>query len=220
MPGTFARMTRRSRSVSPGDVFRTFWNDCQSVASRASTIRLRTPSCSMNASTCCCAPAPIDIIETTARHAEDHPQHGQQRAQLVDHQRLEASQAVGEDLEAGAFREPGGDRRHRPPPGIGPADEARLRALVEDVGVHQRDVGVGGEVLQHDAVFGDADDLHGQRLESRAVAHVDDRLAFLLEQHLARQVRHVGELLAAARQSARSSPAEAPPRGGSARTTS
>ena len=66
MPATLARMTRRSRSVSPGELLRTFWNAWKSLLSRASTIRLRTPSCSMKASTCCCAPAPIDIIDTTA----------------------------------------------------------------------------------------------------------------------------------------------------------
>ena len=59
-------MTRRSLNDSPGDSFRTFCSDCSSAASRASTIRLRTPSCSMNAITSCCAPAPIDSIATTA----------------------------------------------------------------------------------------------------------------------------------------------------------
>ena len=78
----------------------------------------------MNFSTCCCAPAPIDIIDTTAATPKIIPSIVSSERSLCDHQRLQASPAVGEDLEAGAFREPGGDRRHRPAPGIGPEDEA------------------------------------------------------------------------------------------------
>ena len=65
-PSTVARMTRKSWKVRPGDTCLTFWNAWGSIVSRASTITLRTPSCSMNAITCCWAPAPIDSIATTA----------------------------------------------------------------------------------------------------------------------------------------------------------
>ena len=66
MPSRFAWMTRRSWKVRPAESLRIFCSVCLSGASRASTIRLRTPSCSMNAITSCCAPAPIDSIATTA----------------------------------------------------------------------------------------------------------------------------------------------------------
>ena len=59
-------MARRSWNVSPGDCCRSFWNAWKSAASRASTMRLRTPRPSMNAITCACAPAPIDSIDSTA----------------------------------------------------------------------------------------------------------------------------------------------------------
>src|SRR5437879_2457432 len=52
--------------VSPGEVFRTFCNSCQLGDSLASTIRLRTPSCSMKAMTFCWAPAPMESMATTA----------------------------------------------------------------------------------------------------------------------------------------------------------
>ena len=66
MPDTLAWMARTSRNDSPSDCCRTFWNACHSVVSRASTMRLWTPRSSMNAMTCCCAPAPIDSIDSTA----------------------------------------------------------------------------------------------------------------------------------------------------------
>src|SRR5438034_7330234 len=52
--------------VSPGEVFRTFCNSCQLWDSLASTMRLRTPSCSMKPITFCCAPAPMESMATTA----------------------------------------------------------------------------------------------------------------------------------------------------------
>ena len=52
--------------MRPAESFRTFSSVWLSGASRASTITLRTPSCSMKAMTSCCAPAPIDSIATTA----------------------------------------------------------------------------------------------------------------------------------------------------------
>ena len=64
--GTLAWTRRMSLNVSPGEIARILFSVCQSVASRASTIRLRTPRFSMNAMTCCCAPAPIDSMATTA----------------------------------------------------------------------------------------------------------------------------------------------------------
>src|SRR6266478_695304 len=66
MSGIFFRMTWYSLSVRPGEFLRTFCNSCQLWDSLASTMRLRTPSCSMKAMTFCCAPAPIESIATTA----------------------------------------------------------------------------------------------------------------------------------------------------------
>jgi hypothetical protein len=63
---------------------------CESVDSRASTMTLRTPSCSMKAITCCCAPAPIESIAITAETPKIMPEHRQQRTQLVRAQVVEA----------------------------------------------------------------------------------------------------------------------------------
>src|SRR5438552_407336 len=52
--------------VRPGEFFLTFCNSCQLWDSLASTMRLRTPSCSMKAMTFCCAPAPMESMATTA----------------------------------------------------------------------------------------------------------------------------------------------------------
>src|SRR2546421_297925 len=52
--------------VSPGEFFLTFCSSCQLGDSLASTMRLRTPSCSMKAMTFCCAPAPMESMATTA----------------------------------------------------------------------------------------------------------------------------------------------------------
>ncbi len=65
-PSSVARTTRKSWKVNPGEVCLIFWNAWGSIVSRASTMTFRTPSCSMKAITCCCAPAPIDSIATTA----------------------------------------------------------------------------------------------------------------------------------------------------------
>ena len=66
MPSRFDWMMRRSWNDRPADSLRTFCSVWSSGASRASMIRLRTPSCSMNDITSCCAPAPIDSMATTA----------------------------------------------------------------------------------------------------------------------------------------------------------
>ncbi len=65
-PSTVDWITRRSARLSPADTWRRRWNACWSGAGRDSTIRLRTPIDSITAITCCCAPAPIDSIATTA----------------------------------------------------------------------------------------------------------------------------------------------------------
>src|SRR2546421_6182315 len=52
--------------VSPGEFFLACCNSCQLGDSLASTMRLRTPSCSMKAMTFCCAPAPMESMATTA----------------------------------------------------------------------------------------------------------------------------------------------------------
>src|SRR4051812_13244649 len=66
MPSRLVWMMRRSLNDRPDDSLRTFCSAWLSGASRASMIRLRTPSCSMNDMTSCCAPAPIDSMATTA----------------------------------------------------------------------------------------------------------------------------------------------------------
>src|SRR6266568_5822482 len=66
IPSRFVWIIRRSWNDRPEDSLRTFCSVWLSGASRASTIRLRTPSCSMKAITSCCAPAPIDSMATTA----------------------------------------------------------------------------------------------------------------------------------------------------------
>src|ERR1051325_9795301 len=59
-------MIWQSLRLSPFETFRTFCRSCSFCASFASTIRFRTPSCSMKAITFCCAPAPMESIATTA----------------------------------------------------------------------------------------------------------------------------------------------------------
>src|SRR5436190_1276371 len=65
-PGTVACIARMSLNVNPADCCRTFCHACHSVVSFASTMTFRTPRSSMKAMTCCCAPAPIDSMATTA----------------------------------------------------------------------------------------------------------------------------------------------------------
>ena len=65
-PSTVDLMTRMSARVKPGETCRSRWNACWSGAGFDSTIRLRTPIASITAITCCCAPAPIESIATTA----------------------------------------------------------------------------------------------------------------------------------------------------------
>ena len=173
----------------------------------------------MKASTCCCAPAPIDIIDTTAATPKIIPSMVSSERSLLAQQRLEAAPAVDQDLQPRrVVEERRQARHHRPPPGTGPEAVAGLAAGRAGLGVDQRDVGVGGEVLQDDAVLGDAHDLHGHGLELRAVADVDDRLAFLLEEHLPRQVRDVLERARPRRPRAPSCQAGARPTGARART--
>jgi len=75
MLGTFFRM---NLVVEPQPV-RDFSNLLQLLPSALPllTIRFRTPSCSMNAITFCCAPAPSKGIATTAATPNNHPQHRQ-----------------------------------------------------------------------------------------------------------------------------------------------
>src|SRR6266852_451011 len=92
-PVTLDWITRKSRRVRPREILRTFCMSSQVLASRASTITLRTPICSISAMTCARAPADGQHGDDRG-YAEDHAQHGEQRAELVHHQVFEAQAQV------------------------------------------------------------------------------------------------------------------------------
>src|SRR4029079_8412284 len=126
----------------------------------------------MNFSTCCCAPAPIDIIDTTSATPKIIPSMVSSERSLwtinVSRPRRQSVRiwrpvpSVSLAVIGVIGRRPASDPEERASSAGAwhrPGRRGALRALVEDVGVHERDVGVGGEVLQHDTVFRDADDL-------------------------------------------------------------
>ena len=78
----------------------------------------------MNAITCCCAPAPIDSIATTAATPKIMPEHRQQRSQLVRAQVVEAHAEIGQEVGIRAARAAAAATLNAAPP---PAGTAALR---------------------------------------------------------------------------------------------
>ena len=125
IPEVLARMVRKSWKVRPGEIWRIFCLACQSVTSLPSIMRLRTPSCSINAITCCCAPAPMESMETTAATPKIMPSMVRKVRILCTTKRVqtlaEFRQNIPPTLRStrrcrGGWGDKGGRSAHLPPP--------------------------------------------------------------------------------------------------------
>src|SRR5688500_4589067 len=187
-PSSVARMTRKSWKVRPGDTRLTFWNAWGSIVSRASTITLRTPSCSMNAITCCWAPAPIDSMATTAATPKIMPSMVNSDRSLWTRRLSKPSCRSCSQVPSSEF----GSRSRAftelgPGSGLqGPCAPATLSFSGQRIA--QRHLRTRREVGHHDVGFGAVRDFDLARLERPAPAYEHDRLAVLLEERLAGQI--------------------------------
>src|SRR5688572_27970572 len=184
----FASRPRRSCRVRPAESLLTRCKVCGSVASRASTMTLRTPSCSMNAIACYSAPAPMESIATTAATPKIIPSIVSRARSLWERRLSRPSRSSSATLATPL-----------PPPRGGlviadtiPSSGWRLRPAPSrtfgHLGVHERDFRALGEALDHDATFVGVKNRHRPGFEPSSGSHVDHATPLVIEERLSRYV--------------------------------
>ncbi len=189
-------MTRRSWNVRPGEILRTFCSDSQFEASRASTIRLRTPSCSMNAITSCCAPAPIDSMATTAATPKIMPSIVSSERSLCARRLSSPSRSSGRKSVGRAGDASAGDAHLDAPRAEHRAWLPRRTSLARARRWDRSSATSvpSGRPSSAARLSVRCDDLHLALLEPVAGLDEDVRLAVLLEHRLTRHGQRVGDL--------------------------